>query len=636
MSNVGIVEVISRKAKSGSARRCAIENERQLCCEDCDSEALAGYSTIVKVRDIFGAYPVRRKLIDSSRKKVLDDIKAQLQARTLGHPRIALQLVTKPGDTVVFAYASASSLNQRMLQVFGPAVALGMESLSLDYDGYCLLGSFSKAPMLCRAQHIFVDGRLVDPPELLVVARAVFAGSNYATRANVAVDAESAARLRTRHPVFVLAIRSSEATEQVRVSVPRGCFVVTDQLKRLVALACIKFLRKLHLMSDSQMQGALTASASSPNSKRQFEALQDLCGYGNVLSVETFASKRVACASTLSARSLPLTANNRRFPIRRSSGQPQQLLHTRPDKRVSDYSGDESKSCPIPFAGIGSARLEMAHVSGKNDLYEGLDVASLRVVGQADQKFIICQTSGWLVGIDQHAADERIRLEEYYNSLNDALCQCARLAPNCSPSVADGVSVLVPPVPVLLTEHDMDAILGMTGRFKRLGIQIVSPALEICDSPISLLIVCAPTVLLPRLRDGSERAGQFAKDLLLSIAGWHVGPCHTPTESPPHQTAVPYGPAESGSSSGWPALVDLPGVILEALKDIACRGAVRFGDPLSAAECQSIVARLASCQFPEFCAHGRQALNSTNRSPGLMRAYQGKRLAMPSAPPNSS
>ncbi|KAJ2731685.1 DNA mismatch repair protein [Coemansia sp. BCRC 34962] len=538
MSNVGIVEVISRKAKSGSARRCAIENERQLCCEDCDSEALAGYSTIVKVRDIFGAYPVRRKLIDSSRKKVLDDIKAQLQARTLGHPRIALQLVTKPGDTVVFAYASASSLNQRMLQVFGPAVALGMESLSLDYDGYCLLGSFSKAPMLCRAQHIFVDGRLVDPPELLVVARAVFAGSNYATRANVAVDAESAARLRTRHPVFVLAIRSSEATEQVRVSVPRGCFV--------------------------------------------------------------------------------------------------QLLHTRPDKRASDYSGDESKSCPIPFAGIGSARLEMAHVSGKNDLYEGLDVASLRVVGQADQKFIICQTSGWLVGIDQHAADERIRLEEYYNSLNDALCQCARLAPNCSPSVADGVSVLVPPVPVLLTEHDMDAILGMTGRFKRLGIQIVSPALEICDSPISLLIVCAPTVLLPRLRDGSERAGQFAKDLLLSIAGWHVGPCHTPTESPPHQTAVPYGPAESGSSSGWPALVDLPGVILEALKDIACRGAVRFGDPLSAAECQSIVARLASCQFPEFCAHGRQALNSTNRSPGLMRAYQGKRLAMPSAPPNSS
>ncbi|KAJ2347546.1 DNA mismatch repair protein [Coemansia sp. RSA 2671] len=249
----------------------------------------------------------------------------------------------------------------------------------------------------------------------------------------------------------------------------------------------------------------------------------------------------------------------------------------------------------------------MFHGSGGNsDKYGGLDIASLRVVGQADQKFIICQADGWLVGIDQHAADERIRLEERYDSLNDALAQCARLAPNCSPSVVDGVSVLVPPVPVLLTEHDMGVVLGMAERFKRLGIQTISPLPEACAGPATrLLIVCAPTALLPRLRDGSERAGQFARDLLLSIAGWHAGPCHTPAKFPPHQASTPYVHAESGPSSGWPALVDLPGELFEALKDIACRGAVKFGDPLSAAECQSIVARLARCQFPEFCAHGR-------------------------------
>ncbi|KAJ2699177.1 hypothetical protein H4218_002802 [Coemansia sp. IMI 209128] len=226
MSNVGIVEAISRHAKCGSALRCAIKNERQLYCKDCDPEALAGYSTIVKVRDIFEAYPVRRKLIDSSGKRQLDDIKGQLQIRSLGHPGIALQLVTKPEDTVVFSYASASSLNQRMLQVFGPAVALNMESLSLDYGGYSLLGSLSKAPMLCRIQHIFIDGRLIDPPELLVVARAAFAASDYATRSNAAVDVESMTRLRTRHPAFVLMMRSGEAAEQTLATAPRGCFVV--------------------------------------------------------------------------------------------------------------------------------------------------------------------------------------------------------------------------------------------------------------------------------------------------------------------------------------------------------------------------------------------------------------------------
>ncbi|KAJ2809680.1 hypothetical protein H4S07_003115, partial [Coemansia furcata] len=121
MSNIGLVEVVSRHSKSGPARRCAIRNERRLYCEDCDPEVLAGYNTVVKVRDIFEAYPVRRKVIDSSAKRLLDDIKSQLQIRSLGYPKIALQLVAKPGDTVIFAYASTPTLNQRILQTFGPA-----------------------------------------------------------------------------------------------------------------------------------------------------------------------------------------------------------------------------------------------------------------------------------------------------------------------------------------------------------------------------------------------------------------------------------------------------------------------------------------------------------------------------------
>ncbi|KAJ2864549.1 hypothetical protein GGH94_002825 [Coemansia aciculifera] len=257
----------------------------------------SGYNTVVKVRDIFEAYPVRRKVIDGSAKRLLDDIKAQLQIRSLGHPRITLQLVAKPGDTVIFAYASAPSLNQRMLQIFGPAVALSMEALSLDYDGCSLMGSFSKAPMLYRIQHIFIDGHLVDPPELLIVARTA-------------------------------------------------------------------------------------------------------------------------------------------FPIRQSSRQPLSVLRVEHSERDSHYSEDERSICPIPFAGIGPTQLELFQGSSSGNIHEGLDVASLRVVGQADKKFIICQTDGWLVAIDQHAADERIRLEEHYDTvkfgdpLSAAECQSivARLA----------------------------------------------------------------------------------------------------------------------------------------------------------------------------------------------------------------
>ncbi|KAJ3276225.1 DNA mismatch repair protein [Terramyces sp. JEL0728] len=38
---------------------------------------------------------------------------------------------------------------------------------------------------------------------------------------------------------------------------------------------------------------------------------------------------------------------------------------------------------------------------------------SLRVVGQVDRKFIACETNGLILVLDQHAVDERIKLEQY-------------------------------------------------------------------------------------------------------------------------------------------------------------------------------------------------------------------------------
>ncbi|KAJ2069688.1 hypothetical protein GGH13_004431, partial [Coemansia sp. S155-1] len=305
------------------------------------------------------------------------------------------------------------------------------------------------------------------------------------------------------------------------------------------------------------MQGALAASACSPQPKRQFDLLQGPHDYGNAMSLETSTHKRIAHDLTTSTRSLPFSGANRRFPIRQSSRQPQPALRVEQSEFGSHCSEDEHSASPIPYAGIRPAPLGPFQGSSSKGIHEGLNVSSLRVVGQADQKYIICQADGWLVAIDQHAADERIRLEEHYDGLDYTLHQCTRLLPNCSPSVVDGVSMLIPPVPVLLTDHDADVILGMPEHFKRLGIQVTPAAspLGIGEST-SIFIVCAPTALLTRLREGSERTDQFAKELLLAIAGWYTDSRHTHAESP-------YGHTESDSSGGWPTLVDLPGMILE-------------------------------------------------------------------------
>lgn len=51
-----------------------------------------------------------------------------------------------------------------------------------------------------------------------------------------------------------------------------------------------------------------------------------------------------------------------------------------------------------------------------------------------------------------------------------------------------------------------------------------------------------------------------------------------------------------------------PRGILDLLNSRACRGAIMFNDPLSIQECETLVTRLSRCAFPFQCAHGRPSM----------------------------
>ena len=44
------------------------------------------------------------------------------------------------------------------------------------------------------------------------------------------------------------------------------------------------------------------------------------------------------------------------------------------------------------------------------------------------------------------------------------------------------------------------------------------------------------------------------------------------------------------------------------LNSRACRSAIMFNDELTHGDCETLVARLAACQFPFQCAHGRPSM----------------------------
>lgn len=110
--------------------------------------------------------------------------------------------------------------------------------------------------------------------------------------------------------------------------------------------------------------------------------------------------------------------------------------------------------------------------------FSRVDLSSAKIIGQVDQKFIACLIShtaagdlvlqepdrnpakesvvpeaSTLIFIDQHAADERVRVEGFLKEL------CLGFLKNCKNSADNGggvkLTIMTPPKPVLVTLHEL-------------------------------------------------------------------------------------------------------------------------------------------------------------------------------------
>ncbi|KAI9149697.1 DNA mismatch repair protein [Blastocladiella emersonii ATCC 22665] len=187
------------------------------------------------------------------------------------------------------------------------------------------------------------------------------------------------------------------------------------------------------------------------------------------------------------------------------------------------------------------------------------DLARLRVLGQVDCKFILgvsppARAGGTLsvVAIDQHAADERVRLEEL-------LAECARGLP-VVPLSAPAAFVL--PRNIGVDDAARDRLLYW-------GI-FIDPDPD-PDGDAAWILRGLPSLLL-RAKLTSADAAQLVAGVL-------------------------------GDAHGRP-----PAPVLHAVQSRACRSAIMFGDALPAAACATLVRAVSATRCPFQCAHGRPSM----------------------------
>ncbi|XP_004455227.1 DNA mismatch repair protein Mlh3 isoform X3 [Dasypus novemcinctus] len=215
-------------------------------------------------------------------------------------------------------------------------------------------------------------------------------------------------------------------------------------------------------------------------------------------------------------------------------------------------------------------------------------IHSVQVLQQVDNKFIACLMStkteengeaggNLLVLVDQHAAHERVRLEQL---LIDSY---EKQQPQGSGRKKLLSSTISPPLEVTVTEEQRRLLWCCHKNLEDLGLEFIFP-----DTSDSLVLVGKVPLCFVEREANELRRGRstVTKNIVEEFIREQVELLQT-----------------TGGIQGT-----LPLTVQKVLASQACHGAVKFNDGLSLEECYRLVEALSRCQLPFQCAHGRPSM----------------------------
>ncbi|KAH6915092.1 hypothetical protein BKA70DRAFT_1368885 [Coprinopsis sp. MPI-PUGE-AT-0042] len=290
------------------------------------------------------------------------------------------------------------------------------------------------------------------------------------------------------------------------------------------------------------------------------------------------------------------TLKSQPFPeTPRSDSPPEWLSRAMASKQVFAQNGPANNlfSNP-PF--LNSMRSTLAHESSGVLRLSRDELKEVTVINQIDRKFIACVadietnrdlepwTSRLLLLVDQHAADERIRVERF-------------LQPLCFQNEATDTLIAAE---LKSPKAIRDAHVKKT--FHNWGISFLELSSEpseafnggVFNDYVQMHVTSLPAVVCDKLLQEKELQ-ICVKSILAQIQEGEIfTTCNAPSAS------------QLADSAAWlHGLRNCPRSLLELVNSKACRGAIMFNDPLTREQCERLLAELSQTSFPFQCAHGR-------------------------------
>ncbi|VVT51301.1 uncharacterized protein SAPINGB_P003051 [Magnusiomyces paraingens] len=217
------------------------------------------------------------------------------------------------------------------------------------------------------------------------------------------------------------------------------------------------------------------------------------------------------------------------------------------------------------------------------------DLASLKLISQVETKFLLVTINSTsasgsqkcLAIIDQHAADERVKLEALFTETT-------------ATALANSSTPLAHPVRISLSDTDHHILAESVSLFRQFGI-VYHLSSQKWKKPF-VLLTHVPEIAMRKIIPTTETLDtKFAHKLLIG----HIN------DVSKHRTSS----ALPDLSLHWSvAIRSFPVALIELLQSKACRSAIMFGDLLTLEQCKILISNLSNCMFPFQCAHGRPSM----------------------------
>lgn len=247
-------------------------------------------------------------------------------------------------------------------------------------------------------------------------------------------------------------------------------------------------------------------------------------------------------------------------------------------------------------------------------------LATAKIIAQVDQKFILAKLEstsvqtdeeGVLVLIDQHAADERCRVERLFEEMF--------IQSETSMLIRQVHMTEMVPITFKVSSTEASLFRKYLDFFKEWGIHYCVESQS--EYGENILIQALPTLIAERCRLEPSLVVDLLRREIWTSEEQNIKSSISMTRKKPitgydassqqdinEQSSETMAGSSHAPHSWVQKMSGCPQGIFDLLNSRACRGAIMFNDPLSIEECKTLVARLSRCAFPFQCAHGRPSM----------------------------